>query len=221
MKKIKLALLLLSLVPSLETLAQQQPSTERWARELNRFDEADRQRPPKPGSILFIGSSSIRMWTTLSDDFPSLDVINRGFGGSRIADSVNLAGRLIIPYKPRMIVFYAGDNDLAAGNTTDQVLGDFKAFVEQVRKDLPAVKIAFVSIKPSIAREHLMEKMREANAKVRDFAARQKDMVYIDVFTPMLTKDGKPRPELFVEDRLHMNRQGYELWKSIIGPVLR
>jgi lysophospholipase L1-like esterase len=120
-----------------------------------------------------------------------------------------------------MILLYAGDNDLASRRTPRQVRDDFAAFVSRVRKDLPSVRIAFIAIKPSLARAHLLEKMREANALVRDYAAGQRDVVFIDVFTPMMAGDGKVRGDLFVEDGLHLNRAGYELWKSVIAPALR
>jgi lysophospholipase L1-like esterase len=194
--------------------------TDRWEPEIQTFEEADRQHPPKPGSILFIGSSSIRLWRSLAQDFPSVQVINRGFGGSEIADSTAFAARIIVPYRPSMIVLYAGDNDLANGRIPKQVLDDFEAFVARVRKDLPKVRIAFISIKPSLARAHLTEKMREANAGIRAYAARQEGVTYIDVFTPMMSQDGKVRGELFVEDGLHLNRAGYELWRSVVGPYL-
>ncbi|HEX6829146.1 MAG TPA: SGNH/GDSL hydrolase family protein [Burkholderiales bacterium] len=195
--------------------------SDRWEPEVQTFEEADRQNPPKAGAILFIGSSSIRLWNTLAEDFAGVDVINRGFGGSEIADSTDLAGRIVVPYRPRMIVLYAGDNDLANRRSPRQVRDDFAAFVGRVRRDLPGVRIAFIAIKPSLARAYLMEKMREANALVRDYAAGQRDVAFIDVFTPMLTPEGRARPELFVEDGLHLNRAGYELWRSVIAPHLR
>ena len=201
--------------------AQRSASPNQWEPEIKRFVESDRQNPPKPGSIVFIGSSSIRLWTSLAKDFPSESVINRGFGGSENPDSTYFAGRLITRYRPRMVVLYAGDNDLVNGRSPAQVLKDFAAFVKRVRRDLPTVRIAFISIKPSPAREHLLERMREANTKIRAYAARRKDVVYIDVFTSMLTKEGKARPELFGEDGLHMNRSGYELWRSVVEPYLR
>jgi lysophospholipase L1-like esterase len=196
-------------------------SFEQWEPEIRAFEVADRERPPKPGGVVFVGSSSIRLWATLADDFPGVDVLNRGFGGSEIADSTHFAGRIVVPYRPREIVFYAGDNDLASGRTPADVLGDFDAFVRRVRRDLPRVGIDFVSIKPSPARVALLGKMREANALVRRYAARRRGVVYVDVFTPMLDAAGRPRPELFGEDGLHMNRTGYELWTRAIAPRLR
>ena len=195
--------------------------TDRWEPEVQTWEEEDRRNPPRPGGVLFIGSSSIRLWKTLAGDFPGVPVINRGFGGSEIADSTDLAHRIVVPYRPRLIVLYAGDNDLANHRTPRQVRDDFAAFVARVRKDLPNVRIAFISIKPSLARAHLLEKMREANALVRDYAAGQKGVVFIDVFTPMMAAEGKVRPELFVEDGLHLNRAGYDLWRSVIAPALR
>jgi lysophospholipase L1-like esterase len=195
--------------------------TDRWEPEVQTWEEQDRRNPPKPGAVLFIGSSSIRLWHTLAEDFPGVEVINRGFGGSEIADSTDLAHRIVVPYRPRMIVLYAGDNDLASRRTPRQVRDDFAAFVARVRKDLPQARIAFIAIKPSLARAQLLEKMREANALVRDYAAGQQGVVFMDVFTPMMTRGGAVRPELFVEDGLHLNRAGYELWRSVIAPYLR
>ncbi|HEX9180745.1 MAG TPA: SGNH/GDSL hydrolase family protein [Burkholderiales bacterium] len=195
--------------------------TDRWEPEVQTWEEQDRLNPPKPGGVLFIGSSSIRLWHTLAEDFPGVDVLNRGFGGSEIADSTELAQRIVVPYRPRMILLYAGDNDLANRRTPRQVREDFSAFVTRVRKDLPDIRIAFIAIKPSLARAHLLDKMREANALVREYAASRRGVAFIDVFTPMMTPDGKVRGELFVEDGLHLNRAGYELWKAVIAPYLR
>lgn len=194
--------------------------TDRWEPEVQTWEEEDRHNPPKAGAVLFVGSSSIRLWKTMAADFPGADVINRGFGGSEIADATDLAHRIIVPYRPRMVVLYAGDNDLANRRSPRQVRDDFAAFLARVRKDLPEVPIAFIAIKPSPARAHLLEKMREANALVRDFAAAQEGIAFIDVFTPMLTRDGRVRGELFVDDGLHLNRAGYDLWKSVIAPHL-
>lgn len=195
--------------------------TDRWEPEIQTWEEEDQRAPPAPGGVLFIGSSSIRLWKTLAEDFPGVDVINRGFGGSEIADATDLAHRIVVPYRPRMIVFYAGDNDLAHNRSPRQVRNDFAAFVVRVRKDLPEVRIAFIAIKPSPARAHLLEKMREANGLVREFLAAREDVVFIDVFTPMLTADGQARGDLFADDGLHLNRAGYELWRSVIAPYLR
>ena len=171
--------------------------------------------------MLFVGSSSIRKWTTVAADFPGIPVINRGFGGSTIPDSTRYASRIVVPYKPRMIVFYAGDNDLAAGHSPQRVADDFKAFAEAVHKELPDTPIQFISIKPSLARVKLLDKVKESNRLILEYIATDKQLGYVDAYTPMLGEDGKPRPELFVEDGLHMNRKGYELWTSLITPLVK
>ncbi|WP_428992411.1 SGNH/GDSL hydrolase family protein [Rhodanobacter denitrificans] len=189
-----------------------------WNREIAAFQAADRAQPPAAGAVLFIGSSSIRMWTSLATDFPELRTINRGFGGSEIADSTYFADRIVAPYHPRAIVMYAGDNDLEAGNSPQQVRGDFAAFVRTTRAADPGVPIAFIAIKPSMARKALLPKIREANALVRDWAATQQDVAYLDIFTPMLGSDGQPQAKWFIQDGLHMNRSGYELWLGVVRP---
>ena len=185
--------------------------------EIRAFEAADAKQMPPAGAVLFVGSSSIRLWTTLAEDFPDHTVINRGFGGSRIPDSARYADRIVIPYKPKTIVLYAGDNDIAAGATPEQVLADFKVFVEKVHDALPETRIHFISIKASIARWALVDKIRAANRLVSAYAKEHsKRLAYIDIFTPMLGNDGKPRAELLVEDGLHLTPAGYELWTSIV-----
>jgi lysophospholipase L1-like esterase len=186
------------------------------------FEAADAKSPPAPGGVLFIGSSSIRIWKTLAKDFPGVPVINRGFGGSQIPHSTRYADRIVIPYKPRTIFFYAGDNDIAAGHTPEQVLADFKAFTAKVHASLPDTPIYFISIKPSLKRWNLVERIREANRLIKEFADASGGKVgYVDVFTPMLGSDGKPRPELLGPDGLHMTRKGYDVWRDKVAPLLR
>lgn len=189
--------------------------------EIRAFEAADAKSPPAPGGVLFVGSSSIRLWATLADDFPDLPVINRGFGGSQIADSTRYAGRIVLPYKPRTIVLYAGDNDLAAGRSPDQVSADFKAFVEVVRETLPETRVLFISIKPSTARWHLVDEIRQANQLVQEFTENGEQLGYIDVFTPMLAGNGRPREELLGPDGLHLNEKGYLLWRDAVAGVLK
>lgn len=200
--------------------AQLQTGSAIWEKDIQKFEAADKANPPKPGAILFIGSSSIEHWKDVAADFPDKRVLNRGFGGSRIADSTYYAGRIVVPYKPSMVVFYAGDNDINDGHTALQVVDDYVAFVSRVRKDLPTTPIAFISIKPSPSRAKLLPVMTEANAKIRAYDAAHPHLVYIDVASKMLDASGQPRAELFIEDRLHMNRAGYDLWRGIIAPFL-
>ena len=192
-----------------------------WEPDIARFEAQDRASPPRLGSIVFVGSSSIRMWATLASDFPGVPVLNRGFGGSEAGDVAQFADRIVVPYKPPVVVFYAGDNDLAAGKTPAQVLDAFRSFVGTMHRKLPGTRIAFVSIKPSIARWSVVDKMRAANQLVRDYASTDSRLVYVDVFTPMLDASGQPRRELFLEDGLHMTPAGYAIWRELIAPVVR
>jgi lysophospholipase L1-like esterase len=192
-----------------------------WEPDIARFEAQDRANPPRPGSIVFVGSSSIRMWATLDRDFSGVPVLNRGFGGSEAGDVAQFAERIVVPYKPPVVVFYAGDNDLAAGKTPAQVLGAFQSFVGTMHRDLPGTRIVFVAIKPSIARWNIVDKIRAANQLVRDYASTDRRLVYVDVFTPMLGASGQPRPELFLEDGLHMTPAGYAIWRELIAPVIR
>jgi lysophospholipase L1-like esterase len=192
----------------------------KWEPEIQAFERMDKTNPPPQGAVLFLGSSSIRMWKTLAEDMNGIQTVRRGVGGSRIADSTELAERIVFPYKPRMIVFYAGDNDIAANATPEQVLGDFKAFVQKVHKRFPNLPIAFISIKPCMARWERIDAVRVANALVRHYCESEHGLKYIDVYTLMLGCDGKPLPELFESDLLHLNRAGYKLWTRIIRPQL-
>lgn len=188
--------------------------------EIAEFEAADRIRPPPPGGVLFVGSSTIRLWPQIEADFPGVDVVQRGFGGSELDEVVYYAPRIVLPYKPRLIVLYAGDNDLASGKSPETVFREYKAFVALVRRTLPKTRIAFVSIKPSGSRWALVDKMRATNGQVRKYVGTDPALIYVDVFTPMLGEDGRPRAELFREDKLHMTAQGYALWRDLLRPIV-
>jgi len=189
--------------------------------EIRAFEAMDKTNPPPRGAILFTGSSSIRKWTTLARDFKTHQVINRGFGGSQISDSVYYADRIVIPYQPQRIVFFAGSNDIAAGKTAEQVFADFKAFVQKVRRALPKVEIDFISITTSPLRWHQVEEVKKANGLISSWITTQDHLTFINVFPATLGENGQPRPELFLADRLHMNARGYAIWTSIIEPYLK
>lgn len=197
-----------------------QISSSDWEADMRAFAATDVANPPPRHAVLFIGSSSIRMWGSLVTDFPGIAVINRGFGGSEIRDSTWYADRIVVPCRPRLIVFYAGENDLNNGRTPQQVRDDLRTFIARVRRDLPGVPIAYVSIKPSPSRAHLLPAIRQANALVRADLATMENASFIDVFTPMLGSDGQPRPSLYLPDRLHMTAEGYALWRGAIAPYL-
>jgi lysophospholipase L1-like esterase len=212
-------LLLVSAAASAQTAA---PATSlRFAPEIGKFEEADRASPPRPGGVVFTGSSSIRLWTTMAEDFPGVRTVNRGFGGSEVEDAIRNVDRLVIVQRPDQVVFYSGDNDINAGKSPAQVAADYKRFVDAVHEKLPRTRIVIVSIKPSLARWALAGKMQETNRLVQELVARDPQrLAYVDVFTPMLGPDGKPRPDLYVGDGLHMTPAGYEIWKTAIAPVL-
>ena len=184
------------------------------------FEAADKTNPPPKEAVLFIGSSSIRMWKTAQEQFPKHRIINRGFGGSHLLDSVVFADRIVIPYRPKLVVLYAGDNDIAAGKAPEIVRDDFKAFVAKVRSALPETRIAYVAIKPSPSRLKYFEAHKRTNELIREAAVEDGKLIFVDVWTPTLGADGKPREELFLKDRLHLNEAGYKLWAGIVGPVL-
>ena len=208
-------------VPAAPATAISAPATaSAFESEIAEIETRDRVDARTRGGIVFVGSSSIRMWPNLAADFSGLPVLNHGFGGSTLADVIWYTPRIVLPYAPREIVLYAGDNDLAAGRTPDQVLGDYTTFVQVARQALPAVRIVFVSIKPSPSRWALAEPMRQANGLIAQAIARDTLATYVDVFTPMLGPSGRPRPELFQADSLHMTPAGYALWRARLAPLI-
>jgi predicted amidohydrolase/lysophospholipase L1-like esterase len=192
----------------------------RWEGAIRAFEMKDKASPPTKDVTLFVGSSSIVLWD-LPKWFPDLPTVNRGFGGSQIADSIEFATRIVIPHKPKAVVFYAGDNDVDGGKTPQTVFEDYKRFVRIIRADLPETRIIFVAIKPSIARWNLVEQMREANALIREETEKDDLLEYVDIDKPMIGEDGKPCPDLLLEDGLHLNDAGYKLWTSLLMPYLK
>lgn len=211
--------MLLMLLSSALRAAEKSPS-EIWEKDIVAFEKQDQANPPPQGAVLFIGASTIRMWKTLQQDFPGHKVINRGFGGSQIADSTYYADRIVIPYKPAMIVFRAGGNDLNAGKSPEQAFADFKAFVAKVRASLPDVRIAYNSIGPSIARWGQFEKEKALNTLIKDYMAQGKAMDFIDEVDAFLGPDGKPRRELLADDLLHSSPAGYKVRADLVRPFL-
>jgi lysophospholipase L1-like esterase len=193
----------------------------RWEASLAAFAEQDRREAPPAGGVLFVGSSSIRLWGDLEKQFDQKPcVVKRGFGGSRMSDVAQYLGQIVLPYKPRVVLVYAGDNDLAEGASPHQVLQSFQSFVQGVREALPDTRIAYISIKPSPLRRSVLPAARETNELIRQYTAHEPNMDYIDVYTPMLDAHGEPRRELFLDDSLHLNAEGYSLWKRVISAHL-
>jgi lysophospholipase L1-like esterase len=195
--------------------------TGRWQAEFAAFAQADARRPPERGGVVFVGSSSIRLWENLESEFDRFPVVlKRGFGGSTMTDCAEHVQRLVLAYQPRLVVVYAGENDLAAGAAPDDVVRSARAFTEAVRRAQPSAHIAFISIKPSPLRASLMPAIRQTNARMRAYLSAVPNTQFIDVHTPMLDAQGVPRAELFGDDRLHLNATGYALWRREINARL-
>lgn len=219
------ALLLLLLLPAvLRAQQSRQPDPlnfTQWTPELRAFARQDSLTPPPTAPIVFVGSSSFRKWETLKQDFPTRPVLNRGFGGSRFPDALHYFDQLVGQYHPKQVVLYEGDNDLNAGATPAAVYKDFRKFEKQMRRKLPGVDLVFVSIKPSPSRWALWPQMQQANAQIKAYIDRHpQHLHYVEVGQAMLGADGKPRPELYVEDNLHMTPEGYAIWTRLLEPYL-
>jgi lysophospholipase L1-like esterase len=193
--------------------------TDRWAGEIAAFEADDASHAFPEGGIVFVGSSSIRLWD-LATAFPGRPVLNRGFGGTQVGDAVRHVERLVLRHKPSTVIVYAGDNDLAAGRTPQQVQTDVHAFVTRVHAALPRTRIAFIGIKPSLARWAIVGKVREANRLIRAECDRDDRLGFVDVDGPMLGWDGKPRADLFIKDGLHLSAKGYALWNTLVAPYV-
>jgi len=193
---------------------------EKWEKEIAAYEQADYTSPTPKGGLLFIGSSTVRLWKTLAQDFPQHRVINRGFGGSQIVDSTHFAERIIFPYAPRMILLRAGGNDIHAGKSPELVFSDFRAFVAKVHEKLPDTQIAYIALSPSIARWDEKEKGEALNRMIREYTREIPGLKYIAAESISLGSDGKPRPELFVADKLHFSPEGYKLLAESVRPHL-
>ncbi|HCO26030.1 GDSL-type esterase/lipase family protein [Gimesia maris] len=215
-----MALALLTLLTvSTHAAEKTEHNFERWEKSISQFEKQDQDQGIKKGGNLFVGSSSIRMWD-LDKYFPEQHVLNRGFGGSEIVDSTHFADRIIIKHEPEVIFLYAGDNDLARKKTAEEVAKDFKKFVAKVHKSLPETRIVFIAIKPSLSRWKLADTIQQANKLIAAQCAKNDLLEFADVWEPMLGEDGKPRPELFKSDGLHMEHPGYLIWKKAVQPYM-
>lgn len=194
---------------------------EKWAGAIDQFTAADAKNPPLRNGIVFVGSSSIRMWTTLEKDFPGLPLINRGFGGSELGDSVAFADRIVTAYQPRTVVVYAGENDINAGKSPESVHAHFNAFRTKVHAALPQARIIFIALKPSPSRWKLKANMIRANELIAAECRQDKRLTFLDIWPDMLDAKGEPRPELFLKDMLHMKPEGYAIWTARLAPELK
>jgi len=210
------------LIFSTAILARPEPAeaAHRFESEIKAFETADQNQPPPPDAILFTGSSTIRLWKTLAKDFPDYKVLNRGFGGCDIADCIYYADRIIIPYKPKLIILRAGGNDIAAGKTPEQVRDDFRAFVEKVRAKLPKVRIAYMTINATPSRIKNVAREKKANQLIKEYIDKGENLDYIDTYDATQDAAGKPRKNLFIKDQLHFNAEGYKILAKIVNDYL-
>jgi lysophospholipase L1-like esterase len=206
---------------SLTVAAQQTAASDpnRWEPAIQKFEAEDKANPGEKGGILFIGASSIARWN-LAESFPDLKAVNRGFGGSEMADSARYAARAVLPRAPRVVVLYPGENDLARGTTPETIGSGFTSFYQTIHKALPATRIVVIGLKPTPARWHLTDKMHEANRLIRTYCESHTGCVYVDVWPAMLGGDGKPKPEHFVADGQHMTPEGYKVWTKLVRPKI-
>lgn len=192
-----------------------------WQTEIDALTEIDRRQTPPKEAILFVGSSSIRKWDNLRNDFPRANVLNRGFGVSHLEDVNHYFDQTVTPSEPKIIFLYAGENDITAGKTPERVLEDFKRFVTLARGKTPKSKIYFISLKPSPSRWDLREKFQRTNALIKAECEKDKRTKFVDIWAAMLDEKGLPKAEIFIEDNLHMNQKGYDIWRNILAKYVK
>jgi lysophospholipase L1-like esterase len=197
-------------------------TAERWDPAIQKFEQGDKVSAPPQNGVLFIGASSIVRWN-LPEYFPELGAkaINRGFGGSQSVDAVRYVDRIVVPYHPRVVVYYAGDNDVEANIPAQEIAHQFTLFDQKVHAALPQTRIVFISIKPSIRRWKWIDTIKSANAMVKEYCAIHPNLAFMDIEQQMLGADGKPNPALLVEDGLHMTPAGYRIWTAALRPLLK
>ncbi len=197
------------------SFAQERP----FASEMEAFQQADKKSKPADGVYLFVGSSSIKMWDNLAESFPGKPVLNRGFGGSTLAEVSQNIDIVIYPYNPREIIIYAGENDIAAGVSAVETFNRFKTLFGQIRNKFPKTPLVFISIKPAPSREKFLPVVKEANDLIQSFIRKNPNTFYIDVFSRMLNEDGSFK-SIYLDDNLHMTHEGYAIWTQALKPVM-
>lgn len=222
MRRLRLVVLVIAAVcGATRSLPAQAPADpNRWEPAIQKFEAEDKQSGPATGGVVFIGSSSIARWTNLAESFPRHNVVNRGFGGSELADSARYASRVVVPHAPSIVVLYAGENDLNRGVTPETIAADFGKFTDVIRTSLPATRIVVIGLKPSLLRWKLRDGMQQTNALIRTRCAADRNCAYVDPWPSMIGEDGTPKPEFFVEDGLHMTPAGYTAWTQMLQPHL-
>ena len=201
--------------------AQAPINPNRFEPDIQKFEAADKANPPAKGGIVFIGASSFARWTNLAESFPDLPVVNRGFGGSELSEAIKYAPRVVVPLAPRIVVLYAGENDLNRGVTPDAIAADFDKFATLIHTTLPSARIVVIGLKPSLLRWKLRDGMQQTNAMIRTRCSADRQCTYVDPWPSMIGADGTPKPEFFVEDGLHMTPAGYTAWTQMLRPHLK
>ena len=207
-------------LPFLAWAGDAKKGPERWEKAIKAFEAKDKRAAPPADAVLMVGSSSFRRWSSAANDLKPFTIINRGFGGSTFPDVLHYFDRVVKVYKPKLILVYEGDNDIAKGHSPERVLADVKTFMERVRKELPGTRVVFLTIKPSRKRWSMWETMEQANKRVAAYAETQADVETVDIGTVLLGEDGKPRDDLFVSDKLHLNAEGYKRWTGVLKPCI-
>ncbi len=196
------------------------PEGNKWEKELRAFEAIDATNRPPKHPIIFTGSSSIRLWKELPADFPNYPVVNRGFGGSELSDVNQFFDRLVLQYEPKQVVLFCGVNDIANGKSPEQVVEDLKTFVHRLHAELPKTRFVYLALAQNPARWDKRDKVAAVNRAAAEFLSQDPRDTFLDTTSVMLGDDGQPKPDIFRDDRLHMNRKGYDLWKPIVKSVL-
>jgi len=195
--------------------------SQNFIAEIKAFGKQDSLSIPASGQILLVGSSTFRFWITSKEDLSGYPTINRGFGGSQMSDVNYYFDRIVAKYKPKMILVYGGDNDLAAGESPETIFEDFKIFAEKVKGQLPNSKVGYCSIRPSIARAVIRDKQVQANKLIKSFCNKNNRFYYIDIYNEYFLPNGDLMPDVFVADKLHLNKKGYEIWTKATRKFLK
>jgi lysophospholipase L1-like esterase len=206
-------------VAAMDVIGQQNPDPSRFEKDIKAFEADDVVSPPTKGAVLFVGSSTMRYWDT-AKAFPNLTTIKRGFGGSHVSDNIYFADRIIVPYKPKLIVFYAGDADVASDKTADQIFSDFKTFISMIHAKLPGTPMVIIGIKPSPAHWKQIEAIRKTNALVGGYVGNDRLVRFIDVSDRLIGADGRPQAEFYAENGLNLSESGYAVWTSAVRALI-
>ena len=210
-------LLLTTLVLFVSYLCYSQP----FISEIRTFEKQDSVSIPTKGQILLAGSSTFRLWFSAKEDLEGFPIINRGFGGSQMSDLNFYFDRIVAKYDPKMILVYEGDNDLASNESPESVFKDFKIFAEKVKTQLPNTKVGYCSIRPSIARTNLREKQVQANQLIKNYCQKNKGFYFVNIYKEYFLSNGDLMPDVFVSDKLHLNKKGYEIWTKASRKFLK